>query len=88
MEEELQEQEEDTWTKKLVSSFKQYRDYYVFQYHVFSRNNLPRIKDLVHVINLVEKKKIKEHIGFHYLMTEIHLYTLVLLELNTFRKKN
>ena len=32
-------------------------------------------------------KIVKEHIAFHYLLTEIHLYTLILLELNIFLKK-
>ena len=49
---------------------------------VFSRNNLARIKDWAYVIN-IDGKKVKEHIGFHYLLTEIQLYTLILLELNT-----
>ena len=30
---------------------------------------------------------VKEHIGFHYLLTNIQLYTFVLLELNIFLKK-
>ena len=45
---------------------------------VLSRNNLPRGKEGVYIINH------QEHIGFHYLLTEIHLYTLILLELNIF----
>ena len=32
-------------------------------------------------------KIVKEHIGFHYLLTEIPRYTLILLELNIFLKK-
>ena len=35
---------------------------------VSSRNNLPRIKDGAYVINL-DNKKVKEQIGFHYLLT-------------------
>ena len=31
-------------------------------------------------------KKVKEHIRFHYLLIEIQLYTLILLELNIFLK--
>ena len=31
-------------------------------------------------------KILKEHIGFHYLLIEIQLYTLILLELNVFLK--
>ena len=53
---------------------------------VFSRNDLPRIKDGSSVINL-DDKKVKEHTGFHYLLTEIQLYTLILLELNILLKK-
>ena len=53
---------------------------------VFSRNNLPKIKDGAYVINLNDKK-VKEHIGFHYLLTEIQMYTVIILELNTFLKK-
>ena len=30
------------------------------------------------------KTKLKEHSGFHYLLTEMELYTLILLELNIF----
>ena len=37
-------------------------------------------------INL-DDEKVKEHIGFHYLLTEIQLYTLILLELNILLKK-
>ena len=37
---------------------------------IFSRNNLPRIKDGAYVINL-DDKKVKEHIRFHYLLTGI-----------------
>ena len=32
-------------------------------------------------------KIVKEHIGFHYLLTEIQLYTSIPLELNIFHKK-
>ena len=32
-------------------------------------------------------KKVKEHTGFHYLLTEIQLYPLILLELNIFQKE-
>ena len=53
---------------------------------IFPRKNLPKIKDGAYVINLNDKK-VKKHIGPHYLMTEIQLYTLILLELNIFLKK-
>ena len=33
-------------------------------------------------------KIVREHIGFHYLLIEIQLYTLIVLELNIFFKKN
>ena len=32
----------------------------------------------------IEDKKVKKGIGFYYLLTEIQLYTLILLELNKF----
>ena len=32
-------------------------------------------------------KKVKGNIGFHYLLIEIQLYTLIILELNIFLKK-
>ena len=32
-------------------------------------------------------KIVKENIGLHYLLIEIHLHTLILLELNIFIKK-
>ena len=51
---------------------------------VSSRNNLPRIKDGALVINLDDKKKVKQHSGFHYLLVEIQLYTLIVMELNIF----
>ena len=53
---------------------------------IFPRNRLPRIKDQTYVINL-DDKKVKERIEFHYLLTEIQLYTFILLELNIFLKK-
>ena len=37
---------------------------------VFSKDNLPRIKDGAYAINL-DDNKIKEHIEFHYLFMEI-----------------
>ena len=51
-----------------------------------SRNNLNRIKDGAYVTNL-DDRKAKHHIGFHYFITEIHLYTLTLLSLNILLKK-
>ena len=39
---------------------------------VFPRNNLRRINDEAYVINL-DDKKVKEHITFHYLLTELQL---------------
>ena len=87
---ELEVQEEDIWIKIFSSAL--YLITNSFKYKpifngVFSRNNLPRIIDGVNAINRDEKKKVKEHIGFHYLLTEIQLYTLILLELNIFLKK-
>ena len=60
---------------------------------IFPRNNLPRIKyvsekcvsDKSHDKRMT--KEVKEHIGFHYLLTKIQLCTLILLELNIFHKK-
>ena len=46
---------------------------------VVSRNNLPSTNDGASLINF-DDKKVKEQIGFHYLLTEIQLYTLILLE--------
>ena len=45
----------------------------------------PRIKDGAYVTN-IDGKKVMEHIGFHYLLSEIQLYTLILLEFNIFLK--
>ena len=50
-------------------SFKQYRDYQLFQLQPrfngnFSRNNLPKIKNGVYTINL-DDKKVKKYIVFH-----------------------
>ena len=42
--------------------------------------------DGAYVINLGDKN-LKEYIRFHYLLTQIQLYTLILLELNMFLKK-
>ena len=53
----------------------------------FSRNNLPKIKVGANVIKFDDKKKVNKHIGFHYLLMEIQLYTLILLESNMFLKK-
>ena len=52
----------------------------------FQEINLPRTKDGAFVINL-DDKKVNEQIGFHYLLAEIQLYTLIFLELNIFLKK-
>ena len=54
---------------------------------VFSRNNLFRIKNGAYVINH-DEKKVKEHIGFHCLLTEIQLFTVILLEMKIFLKKH
>ena len=76
MEEELEDQEEDTFIKIFNSapSFNiEITNYFNYEPRfngVFSRNNLPRIKDRAYVINLNDKK-VKVHIGFHYLLTEM-----------------
>ena len=58
-----------------------------FVFVLFLRSNLPRLKDGTYVINLNDKQT-NEHFVFHYLLTEIQLCTLILLELNIFLKKN
>lgn len=40
-----------------------------------------------HIWQLSMIKKVKEHTEFHYLLTEIQIHTLILLELNVFLKK-
>ena len=76
MEEELEEQEEDIFMKifNSASSFNiEITNYFNYEPRfngVFSRNNLPRIKDRAYVISLNDKK-VKVHIGFHYLLTEM-----------------
>ena len=52
---------------------------------IHSRDNLPRIKDRRYVINLSYKKS-KEQIGFHYLLAEMQLCTMILLGLIIFLK--
>ena len=52
----------------------------------FSRNNLRRLKDWAYVINL-DGKKVYKQIGFHYLLTEIQVYGLFLLQVTKFYKK-
>ena len=43
---------------------------------VFSRDNVPKMKDGAYVINLDDK--VKEHTGFCYLLTEKQLCALIL----------
>ena len=45
---------------------------------IFSRDNLPRIKDGAYVINL-DEKKVREHMVFLYLLKEMQLCFTVLL---------
>ena len=52
---------------------------------VFSKDSLSRIKDGAYVINF-DGKKVRRHIGFYYLPTDIRFCTLILLEFNIFRK--
>ena len=35
----------------------------------------------------IDNKKVKEYIGFHYLLIKTLVYTLILVELNIFYKK-
>ena len=44
----------------------------------FSRKKKKKAKEILMI------KIVKEHIGFHSLVLEIQLYTLILLELNIF----
>ena len=53
---------------------------------VSTRNNSFRIKNAAFVINF-DDNKVKELIGFQYLLIKIQLCTLILLELNIFYKK-
>ena len=53
-----------------------------------SRENLPRIKDGVYVINLDDKQSKGIHWVSLYLLTKIRLCTLILLELNILLKKH
>ena len=100
MEEDLEEQEKDIYIKKKelvplhpLNNIKITNNFnYETRFNgVFPRNNLRRINDEAYVINL-DDKKVKEHITFHYLLTELQLYTgiifFILLELNIFLKKN
>ena len=41
-----------------------------------------------HMSKILMIKKVMKHIGFHYLLTKIQLYTLILLELNIFQILN
>ena len=50
--------------------------FFVF-YVFFSRNILPRVKDAAYVMKC-DNKKVKEHIRFHYLLTKMQMYTLIL----------
>ena len=36
----------------------------------FSKDNLTKIKNGAHAINLDDKKNVKEHTEFHYLLTK------------------
>ena len=55
---------------------------------VFSRNNLPWIKDGANVIDLEDRKCKAKNIEFHYFLIKIQLYTLILLGLSIFFKKH
>ena len=51
---------------------------------VFSRNNLPRVKDVAYVLNLNDKKGEGTHWVFIIYWQKIQLYTLIILEFNIF----
>ena len=68
MEEELEEQEEDIWIKVLVPfhhlNYIEITNYFKYEPRfnsVFSRNNLPRIKDGAYVINRDDKNSKGTH---------------------------
>ena len=56
------------------------------RFKLFSRNDLSRIRYKAYVI-IFDDKKVNELIGFRYLLTEIQLNNMILLELNIFLKK-
>ena len=86
MEEELEEQERDIWNVLAplhpLNNIKitNYFNYEARVNDVFSRNNLPKIKDRVYVINVDDKNIKEKHWGFN-VITEIQLYILIILEL-------
>ena len=80
MEEELEEQKEDIWIKFFSSAppLKNIEITKYFNYEprfngIFSKNNLPRIKDGVYAINLNDKK----HKGSHWVSLFIDKNTAV-----------
>ena len=81
MDEELEQQDKDIWIKNLLVALHplsnieiiRYFNYEPRFYGVFSKNNFPGINDGAYVINL-DDKKVKKHIGFHYLLIKIRLY--------------
>ena len=54
---------------------------------VYSRNNLPKIKDGAYVINLAEFKSIGTNWTALYMSMLKMQHTLIVLELNIFQKK-
>ena len=46
----------------------------------FQEKNLPRIKDGAYLINLDDKTSKETHTGFYYLLIEMQMFTLILLE--------
>ena len=82
MEQELEEQQEDTWIKtfSFVLSFKAISRLLIISIMnldgAFSRNNLSRIKDGVYLIKLDGKKRKGTH-WVSLLLKEIQLYTLM-----------
>ena len=71
-------------TNVKITKYFNYRPRFNF---VFSRNSLFRRKYGAFVIN-IDYKKVKKHIGFHYLLTEILPFTLILLELNIYASRS
>ena len=92
VEEELEEQEEDSW-KNFFSSTPSFNNINVTNYF----NDEPRFNGVQETTYLKKKmnrmpqiamiKIVMEYIGVYYLLVEILLHFLILLELNIFPKK-
>ena len=94
MEEGLEEQEEDISIKNLLVALHPLSNIEITKcfnyeprfYGVFSKNNLPRIKDGAYVINLDDKKSKETHQVSLLIDKNTALYSWIVLELNIFLK--